>query len=166
MEDKYKLLNESGRVDFKAYSAARSILRKRLERLVAKRPENIRAAQVLRLLREKMTVKAIRELPEAKQRRAAEKIKGWLTGSLSLTAVREQTLKTLRTLEEHGYTGIEAEDLANLGKAAKLAQSLAANQMVKYETALSALMTGDLPDTIDVMSSADAIELLNKILVR
>ena len=73
MNEKYQILDASGGVDYKAYSAARSVLRKRLERLVAKQPDNARAANILQKLKQQMTVKDIRSMSEPAQKRAAEK---------------------------------------------------------------------------------------------
>lgn len=171
MPDKYQILDASGGVDFKAYSAARSVLRKRLERLVAKHPDNARAANILKKVKDEMTVKDIRSKGAKAQTRMAEKIQGWLSGSLSITAVREQTRKALETLEAHGYTGLTADDLYKWGKAAKLAQYAAASQQMKYETALSVFYSkaeSDLDTAqaqlLDAKSQAEAIEIFKELI--
>ena len=174
MLDKYQILNASGGVDYKAYSAARSVLRKRLERLVAKQPDNARAANILQKLKQQMTVKDIRSMSESAQKRAAEKIMGWLgAGSLSLTAVREQTKKALATLESHGYTGLSADDLPKWGKAAKMAQYAASSKHIKYETALQIFYSkneSDLDTTmselLDSQSKAEAVEIFNELIMK
>nr|DAG49546.1 MAG TPA: hypothetical protein [Caudoviricetes sp.] len=145
-------------VDYKAYSAARSILRKRLERLVAKFPDNTRAVSILRMLKTKMTTKDVRAMNDDAKARAVSKIEGWLTvGSLSLTGVRAQTVKALATMAEHGYTGLTADDLYKWGKAAKLAQAAAASKLLKYETALASIRSQ--PE--DIMDAS--LNELNKI---
>lgn len=172
MIDKYQILDASGGVDYKAYSAARSVLRKRLERLVAKQPDNARAANILQKLKQQMTVKDIRAMSEPAQKRTAEKIMGWLgAGSLSLTAVREQTKKALETLESHGYTGLSADDLPKWGKAAKLAQYAASSKHIKYETALQ-IFYGEnesdldtaMSELLDSKSKAEAVEIFNQLI--
>lgn len=172
MIDKYQILDDSGRVDYKAYSAARSVLRKRLERLVAKQPDNARASNILQKLKQQMTVKDIRSMSEPAQKRAAEKIMGWLgAGSLSITAVREQTKKALETLESHGYTGLSAGDLPKWGKAAKLAQYAASSKHIKYETALQIFYSKNesdldtsMSELLDSQSKAEAVEIFNQLI--
>lgn len=172
MLDKYQILDASGGVDYKAYSAARSILRKRLERLVAKQPDNARASNILQKLKRQMTVKDVRSMSTGAQKRAAEKIMGWLgTGALSITGVREQTRKALETLESHGYTGLTAEDLPKWGKAAKLAQYAASSKQIKYETALQIFYSKDDSDLdiaqsklLDAQSKAEAVEIFNQLI--
>lgn len=172
MIDKYQILDANGGVDYKAYSAARSVLRKRLERLVAKQPDNARAANILQKLKQQMTVKDIRAMSESAQKRAAEKIMGWIgAGSLSITAVREQTKKALATLESHGYTGLSADDLPKWGKAAKLAQYAASSKHIKYETALQIFYSKDESDLdiaqselLDAQSKAEAVEIFNQLI--
>ena len=174
MNEKYKILDASGGVDYKAYSAARSVLRKRLERLVAKQPDNARAANILQKLKQQMTVKDIRAMSESAQKRAAEKVMGWLgAGSLSITAVREQTKKALATLESHGYTGLSADDLPKWGKAAKLAQYAASSKHIKYETALQIFYSKDESDLdiaqselLDAQSKAEAVEIFNELIMK
>lgn len=174
MNEKYQILDAKGGVDYKAYSAARSVLRKRLERLVAKQPDNTRAANILQKLKQQMTVKDIRAMSEPAQKRAAEKIMGWLgAGSLSLTAVREQTKKALATLESHGYTGLSADDLPKWGKAAKLAQYAASSKHIKYETALQ-IFYGEnesdldtaMSELLDSQSKAEAVEIFNQLITK
>lgn len=172
MNEKYQILDANGGVDYKAYSAARSVLRKRLERLVAKQPDNARAANILQKLKQQMTVKDIRAMSEPAQKRAAEKIMGWLgAGSLSITAVREQTKKALETLESHGYTGLSADDLPKWGKAAKLAQYAASSKHIKYETALQIFYNKNESDLdiaqselLDAQSKAEAVEIFNQLI--
>lgn len=174
MNEKYQILDANGGVDYKAYSAVRSVLRKRLERLVSKQPYNARAANILQKLKQQMTVKDIRSMSESAQKRAAEKIMGWLgAGSLSLTAVREQTKKALATLESHGYTGLSANDLPKWGKAAKLAQYAASSKCIKYETALQIFYSkneSDLDTTmselLDSQSKAEAVEIFNQLIMK
>lgn len=174
MIDKYQILDASGGVDYKAYSAARSVLRKRLERLVAKQPDNARAANILQKLKQQMTVKDIRAMSDTAQKRAAEKIMGWLgAGSLSITAVREQTKKALATLESHGYTGLSADDLPKWGKAAKLAQYAASSKHIKYETALQIFYSKNESDLdtaqselLDAQSKAEAVEIFNELITK
>lgn len=159
----YQILDASGRVDYKAYSAARSILRKRLERLVAKNPGDARASSILARLKGWMTVKQVRSLPEEQQKRAAEQLRGWLqVGSLSLKGVRAQTQKALATLASHGYTGLTADDLPKWGKAALLAQAAARNKWMNYETALQAyyaMPEDDLDRSLDAQSEREAAEI-------
>lgn len=174
MLDKYQILNASGGVDYKAYSAARSVLRKRLERLVAKQPDNARAANILQKLKQQMTVKDIRAMSEPAQKRAVEKIMGWLgAGSLSITGVREQTKKALATLESHGYTGLSADDLPKWGKAAKLAQYAASSKHIKYETALQIFYSKNesdldtaMSELLDSQSKAEAVEIFNELITK
>lgn len=174
MIDKYQILDASGGVDYKAYSAARSILRKRLERLVAKQPDNARAANILQKLKQQMTVKDIRAMSEPAQKRAVEKIMGWLgAGSLSITGVREQTKKALATLESHGYTGLSADDLPKWGKAAKLAQYAASSKHIKYETALQIFYSKNesdldtaMSELLDSQSKAEAVEIFNELITK
>lgn len=172
MIDQYQILDDSGGVDYKAYSAARSVLRKRLERLVAKQPDNARAANILQKLKQQMTVKDIRSMSEPAQKRAAEKIMGWLSaGSLSITAMREQTKKALATLESHGYTGLSADDLPKWGKAAKMAQYAASSKHIKYETALQIFYSKNesdldtaMSELLDSQSKAEAVEIFNQLI--
>lgn len=174
MNEKYQILDANGGVDYKAYSAARSVLRKRLVRLVAKQPDNARAANILQKLRQQMKVEDIRAMSESAQKRAAEKIMGWLgAGSLSLTGVREQTKKALATLESHGYTGLSADDLPKWGKAAKLAQYAASSQQVKYETALHIFYSKSendldtaMSELLDSQSKAEAVEIFNELITK
>lgn len=174
MLDKYQILNATSGVDYKAYSAARSVLRKRLERLVAKQPDNARAANILQKLKQQMTVKDIRAMSEPAQKRAAEKIMGWLgAGSLSITGVREQTKKALETLESHGYTGLSADDLPKWGKAAKLAQYAASSKHIKYETALQIFYSKNesdldtaMSELLDSQSKAEAVEIFNELITK
>lgn len=174
MNEKYQILDANGGVDYKAYSASRSVLRKRLERLVAKQPDNARAANILQKLKQQMTVKDIRAMSEPAQKRAAEKIMGWLgAGSLSITAVREQTKKALATLESHGYTGLSADDLPKWGKAAKLAQYAASSKHIKYETALQIFYSKNesdldisMSELLDSQSKAEAVEIFNQLIMK
>lgn len=140
MLDKYQILDASGGVDYKAYSAARSILRKRLERIVAKRPDDVRASSILQKLKTSYTVKGLRGMSEAARRRASEQVQGWLqVGGLSLKGIREQTLKSLKTLHEHGYTFLTESDLDEWGKAAKAAREIARRRWMNYESALQSI---------------------------
>lgn len=174
MNEKYQILGANGEVNYKAYSAARSVLRKRLERLVAKQPDNARASNILQKLKQQMTVKDIRAMSESAQKRAVEKIMGWLgAGSLSLTAVREQTKKALATLESHGYTGLSADDLPKWGKAAKLAQYAASSKHIKYETALQIFYSKNesdldtaMSELLDSQSKAEAVEIFNELITK
>lgn len=174
MNEKYQIFNANGRVDYKAYSAARSVLRKRLERLVSKQADNARAANILQKLKQQMTVKDIRAMSESAQKRAAEKIMGWLgAGSLSITGVREQTRKALATLESHGYTGLSADDLPKWGKAAKLAQYAASSKHIKYDTALQIFYSKNesdldraMSELLDSQSKAEAVEIFNELITK
>lgn len=158
----YQIVNAGG-VDYKAYSAARSTLRKRLERLIAKNPGDVRASSILARLKGWMTVKQIKALSPEQQQRAAEQVQGWLqVGALSLKGVRAQTQKALATLASHGYTGLTANDLPKWGKAARLAQAAARNKWMNYETALQAyyaMPEDDLDRSIDVQSQREALEI-------
>ena len=155
----------AGGVDYKVYSAARSILRKRLERLVAKNPDDERASSILDRLKKSLTVKQIRAMSPDQQRRAAEQVQGWLqVGALSLKGLRAQTQKALATLAEHGYTGLTANDLPKWGKAARLAQAAAQARWMNYETALQAyyaMPEDDLDRSLDAQSQRDALEIFN-----
>ena len=174
MNEKYQILDANGGVDYKAYSAARSVLRKRLERLVAKQPDNARAANILQKLKQQMTVKDIRSMSGPAQKRAVEKIMGWLSaGSLSITGVREQTKKALATLESHGYTGLSAGDLPKWGKAAKLAQYAASSQQVKYETALHIFyrksendLDISMSELLDYKSKAESVYIFIQVITK
>lgn len=140
MLNKYQILDTSGGVDFKAYSAVRSILRKRLERIVAKRPDDVRASSILQRLKTSYTVKGLKGMTEAGQKRAIEQVQGWLkAGGLSLKGIREQTLKSLKTLHEHGYTFLTEKDLDEWGRAAKAARELSRRRWMNYETALQTI---------------------------
>lgn len=90
-------------IDFRDYSRKRAALKKRLERLTAKEPNNNRANAILnRLNRE--TVAELRRQTPRRQEMAMEKLEGWLgLKSLSLTGVKQQRKAAVKRLQEEHY---------------------------------------------------------------
>ena len=85
-------------MDWKKYSAERSILRKRLERLTAKYPDNARAAQILEQV-SRATVAELRKSGIANAEIALMQVEGWLgQKSLSLGGAKASKIKAVKTL--------------------------------------------------------------------
>lgn len=90
-------------IDFKEYSRKRGVLRKRLERLVVKHPDNGRAVAILKRLKRE-TVAEIRGWTPRRQEWAMEKLEGWLgLKSLSLSGVKEQRALAIKRLQAEHY---------------------------------------------------------------
>lgn len=102
-------------MDWKKYSAERSILRKRLERLTAKYPDNVRAAQILEQVR-KNSVAEMRKAGIANAEIAMMQIEGWLgQKSLSLAGMKASKLKAVKTLQARGWN-ITESNIAKFGE--------------------------------------------------
>lgn len=109
-------------VDFKDYSKKRSILRKRLERLLDAGYESTRAEAILAKLKTDTTAN-VRKLTERKQERKLEQIEGWLSmKSLTVTGRREQEKRALARLRELGYK-VTKENLPQFGRMMQTAQA-------------------------------------------
>lgn len=109
-------------MDWKKYSAERSVLRKRLERLTAKYPQNVRAVQILEQVR-KASVSEMRKAGIAEAQIAFMQIEGWLgQKSLSLAGMRASRLKAVKTLQARGWNITEA----NIGKFGEVMEYLRA----------------------------------------
>lgn len=109
-------------MDWKKYSAQRSILRKRLERLTAKYPENVRAAQILEQVN-RATVSELRKAGIADAEIALTQIEGWLgQKSLSLSGMKASRNKAVNTLRARGWNITES----NIGKFGEVMEYLRA----------------------------------------
>lgn len=109
-------------IDFKDYSKKRSILRKRLERLLKAGYESTRAEAILAKLNTDTTA-SVRKLSERKQERKLEQLEGWLSlKSLTVTGRREQEKLTLARLQELGYK-VTKENLPQLGRMMQTARA-------------------------------------------
>lgn len=102
-------------MDWKKYSAERSTLRKRLERLTAKYPENVRASQILERVK-KASVPEMRKAGIASAQITMMQIEGWLgQKSLSLKGMKAAKLKSVRTLQARGWNVTES-NIAKFGE--------------------------------------------------
>lgn len=109
-------------MDWKKYSSERSILRKRLERLTTKYPENVRAVQILEQVR-RASVAELRKSGIANAEIALMQVEGWLgQKSLSLAGMKASKLKAVNTLRARGWNITEA----NIGKFGEVMEYLRA----------------------------------------
>lgn len=109
-------------MDWKQYSAKRSTLRKRLERLTSKYPENVRAAQILEQVK-RARVPELRKAGIADAEIALMQIEGWLgQKSLSLSGMKASRSKAVNTLRARGWNITES----NIGKFGEVMEYLRA----------------------------------------
>ena len=113
-------------IDYKEYSKERSILRKRLERIIKAGEDDARVRSVYARVKSE-TVKVLRGMTEAQQRAAVVRLRGWKgLKSLTLTGIREEQTRTIQRLHEKGLTAINKNNLREFGRYMEAARAMLA----------------------------------------